>query len=126
MLRAYTDGSQHGKKGGWAWVCGDRKDSGHIPTNDAYDAELMAICECLEQAEGSVCIVTDHVGIADELRLLMADAHKPKKAEWIWKRIGYVKDKLEGVEWMKRMTTNEQKFADSLARQARESSARRG
>jgi ribonuclease HI len=117
---AYTDGSLQGKRGGWAWLCGEQRDSGTIKTNDIYDAELMAICQCLEQAEGDVCIVTDHIGIANELRDEMGKNHHVKKAKEIWHRIHKVVDKLKGVEWMKRCTTWEMKEVDRMAYEARE------
>lgn len=125
MRKAYTDGALSGKHGGWAYVVNGEGVSGSLKTNDSYECELMAVCECLEQSDGKVCIVSDHWGIVGELREVMAGTHHAKKAKSVWQRIEWVKDKLEGVEWMKRMTTHEQRTAHSLATQQKESGVRR-
>jgi ribonuclease HI len=118
--KIYTDGSLMPKKrGGWAFVTAKRQCSGPIETRDTYDAELMAICQALEQADGPCCIVCDHVGIVQILRDLMTGGYdRPVKAPELWERIEDQVDKLAGIEWMKRMTTHEQRIADELAKKA--------
>ena len=123
MRKVYTDGSAYGKRIGWAFVAQSSRSgeacvvkSGADDGTDAYDAELLAVCNALEMCEGDICIVSDHWGIVKILRDMFDGGYdRPHKGGKLWERIEAQADKLKGVEWMKRMKTHEQRVADHLA-----------
>jgi hypothetical protein len=116
-----TDGSYADGVGGCAWVSGDKSWSERVFTNDSHYTELYSIAEALRQAEGDICIVTDHWGTANELRDMRTskDWVAPTKYAELWDVIKENKHKLMGAEWKKRDSTPDMRKAHELANEAR-------
>jgi ribonuclease HI len=120
-MKIYTDGSVTGKKGGAAAVSNEGHMWGRfIETHDAYFAELDAVLLACEKAEGQFCLVTDCVNIANELRRMKGfdDWTPPNKGKETWVQIHQYRDKIEGVEWMKRRSNQHMRNVDDIAREA--------
>lgn len=119
----YTDGSvqQSKKRGGWAAIIRGGEDkviSGNMSTADNYDAELMAIYQAVHQSEGGLCIVTDHMGIARELKRMISDKdwRLPEKCKPLWMNLKYeAEGRIFEVRWVKGNTLKEQRQAHNLA-----------
>ena len=118
---AYTDGS-FARQGGWSAVIRGQRDyeiAGRFDAKDSYETELFAVYMALEQSQGEISIVCDHLAIVETLQQILdkgSDWNPPEDRKDLWLKVkSEALRVLQDVRWSKCDSTHEQRLAHKMA-----------